>query len=323
METLGFTIDTIKLFINWEKLENFDYNIFKTFIKGIKSWKNDNRTWYEGRYKNFHISFSEGVGIYITGSISNYYCGAKYLLLLTKFRLAIEKLGCELGISHIVSARLYRIDLALNIQTDYPIEQYSHRLFTDLKNFKKLEQDDGVRFENRAKKRKNKSIVFAIYNKGCDLKERKNIDNDFNILRLELRLLKKVSKILGIKEVEVKHLYQYENIMKLVNLFDEFYFKIKKQSFPKDYVEIKCFNPTIRKDYIQSLILEKIGGESIMYRMIEQADLDGKFKTSQNKWKCRKYVEKLSKNEFVSKQHPLVDEINEKVKKSIDNIINC
>lgn len=323
METLGFTIDTIKLFINWEKLEGFDYNRLKKIIKSLKNWKNDNKTWYEGRYENFQIRFSEGVGIFITGSISNYYCGAKYLLLLTKLKLAIEKLGCELGISHIDSARLYRIDLALNIQTDYPIEQYSHRLFTDLKNFKKLEQDDGVRFENRAKKRKNKSLVFAIYNKGCDLQERKNIDNDFNILRLELRLLKKVSKILGIKGLEIKHLYQHENIKKLVNLFDEFYFKIKKQTIPKDYDEIKHFTPTILKNYIQSLKLQTIGGESNIYKVIEQADLDRKFKTRNDKSRCRKYIEELSNNEFVSKQHPLVDEIDEKVKKSIDNIIIC
>ena len=172
-----------------------------------------------------------------------------------------------------------------------------------------------------AKKRKNKSIVFAIYNKGCDLKERKNIDNDFNILRLELRLLKKVSKIFGIKGLEIKHLYQHENIKKLVNLFDEFWIKIKKQTIPKYYDEIKCFTPTVLKNYIQSLILEIIGGESFIYRIIEQADLDGKFKTRNDKSRCRKYIEELSKNEFVSKQHPLVNEINEKVKKSIDNII--
>ncbi len=54
--------------------------------------------WYEGSYKNFRVRYNSNYGIYLMGSISNYYKGYAFLLKHKNLRLAIDKLGNELGL---------------------------------------------------------------------------------------------------------------------------------------------------------------------------------------------------------------------------------
>lgn len=322
MITLGFTIDSIKLFLSWDKLIRYDFIKLKSLLKNVQKIKRQENTSYQGWYKRLCIQYSETWGIKISGSISNFHSGFKYLLPITQLKEAIDRLGNELRIFNIERARIHRIDIALNLQTDKPIGLYTHRLFTDLPNFKKLEQDDGLRFEPRAKMKKNKTIVFAIYNKGADLQERNEIDNDFNILRLELRLLKRVSKQLEISNLEIKDLYNGYKVSKLVKLFYKFYSQIKKQTVLKDYSELIKVNPTNFKKYLLKYSIDIAGGDSDVYRLIEQLNEEGKFKSANDKSRCRKIIYDLSKENSISKLHPLIDEIDLKVEKECQDLIN-
>ena len=183
---LGFTIDTIGIFANAESIANFNsQNLGLTIIRNGKF-----KFWEEGYYKNFYIKYHRDYGMYLSGSISNYYKGYTSILQYDDLYKAIEKLGNSLAIN-LHSARLYRVDLALNIQTNNPVSQYSNTLFTDLPHFKRFKQDDGVRFETKNK-------VIAIYNKTKEIKEKRSVVISQEILRIELRVLKNLSNVFKI-----------------------------------------------------------------------------------------------------------------------------
>ena len=115
---LGFTIDTIGIFANAESIANFNsQNLVLTIIRNGKF-----KFWGEGYYKNFYIKYHRDYGMYLSGSISNYYKGYTSILQYDDLYKAIEKLGNSLAIN-LHSARLYRVDLALNIETNNPVSQ--------------------------------------------------------------------------------------------------------------------------------------------------------------------------------------------------------
>lgn len=311
---LGFTIDSINLFVSWEYLSDFDFKNFEKFVNAKMTRRGKYKGWYEGGYRNFRIRYNSNYGIYVMGSISNYYRGYAFLLQHKDLRLAIDKLGNELGL-YLHSARLYRVDLALNILTDKPISHYNRRLFTDLPRFKRLEQDDGVRFQTL-------KIAFAIYNKLQELFDKREIEISENILRLELRLLKGISEELMIKEMKIQDLYSLLAFRLLVGKFQEYYNKIKKRTVLVGLDEIETITPTIISNYLKRNSVENtFGGEDEAYRFVEQLSIQGKFKNANDKSRCRKVITDFSQNKAISKLHPLIEEINRKVDEECSKIM--
>ena len=313
---LGFTIDTIKLFLSWEKLEQFDFSIFKEKLRNFKvekKYRDGIYFWRKvGFYKNFHISYYEGEGIYLTGSISNFYAEKKSLLKYTELKKAVNQLGKEINLN-LHNARLYRIDLALNIITDKPVEQYSRFLFCDLSRFKRLEQDNGVLFKTSEK-------VFSIYNKSLEL-ENKGILLK-NILRLEFRLVGGVSDFFGIKEIKISNIYDVNIFLKLLNGFQTIYNNIEKARIPKDFTELQSVTPKILSQFLQmSSVVKELGGQDAMYRLIDQFALEKKISTANIKSRCRKLIKDLSNNKSITKTHPLTEEILGKINDEIEKLI--
>ena len=313
---IGFTIDSIKLFLNWEELYGFDFKILEKELTKVrkkrKYFSNSSQyiVWTEGFYKNFKISFSEVQGIYLSGSISNFYKGYSELLKYSELKQAVEKLGSELGL-YLHDAWLYRIDLPVTIQTDKPVEQYSHYLFSDLSRFRRLEQHTGVLF-------KTVNIEFFIYNKSLQLLDKKGIRIP-NALRLELRLMRNVSDFFGIKEMKISDLYDSNTFLKLLYGFQNIYDRIEKLRVPKDYFELQSINPKIQSQWLKlNNAIESYGGVAGMYRLIEQADLEGKFKNPNDKSRCRKDIRELVNNEVITKPHPLALEISDKIRVEIE-----
>lgn len=311
---LGFTIDSLTLFLSWEKLIDFNFQHFekrinpKTIRRGVfKGWK-------EGFHKNFRLKFHKNYGIYIMGSISNYSCGYSSLLQYNQLQSSIENLGNELDLE-LHSARLYRIDLALNIVTNNSITEYNNKLFTDLPHFTRLEQADGVRFDTE-------KIRIAIYNKTKELSDKRGINIYSNVLRIEFRLLKGVSEVLGVKEMKIENLYNHKNYIKLVNKFVEYYQKIKKQTIPVESINLTEVTPSKFSNLLKRNNLDIIfGSEKDAYRQIEQWDTEGKFKNANNKSRCKKIISDLSNDKIVSTAHPHIEEINQKVTEECEKIL--
>jgi hypothetical protein len=312
---LGLTIDSINLFKSWKYLNDFDFQNFEKTINAKPIDRGKYKGWKEGFYKNFKVLFNPNYGIYFMGSISNYFSGYDSIMLVNQLKNAIENLGKELELN-LHSARLYRVDPALNIETDNHISKYTHLLFSDLPRFKRLEQVDGVRFET-------KKIKIAIYNKSAEVFEKREKDIGINILRIEFRILKGISKVLDIKEMKIQDLYEPKNFEKLIRKFEEYYLKIKKQTVLVDLENANEITPKLlSKVLLKNSILNKFGSEKEAYRQINQWDIDGKIKNANTKSRLRKMISNYSNDKELSKLHPLIDEINRKFLFEIEKVIS-
>ncbi|MGG5577147.1 hypothetical protein ACPDHL_07385 [Myroides sp. C15-4] len=304
---VGFCIDTIKLFLSWEGIEDdFDY---ERFAKKTNSRVNDRgryKEWSKGYYKNFRINYNPEYGISLIGSISNFVKGKLKLLSYVELKDGIEMLGQELGLN-LHEAKIKRIDLALNIVTEENVEVYSKMLFLDLSRFKRFEQDTGIRFES-------KQIQIVIYNKQKELKEKSNLFVDENLLRIEFRVIKRISNHFGIKEMIVNNLYEVDNYLKLLDKFKSNFLKIKVLKSLGSIEEVGNITPRDLSKCLQTIgafCLEKSSGN--VFDIIEGWDKQGKFKYPNSKARCRALFKELLTSKDLDKAHPLVDEIKKKV----------
>ncbi len=308
----GFDIDTIKVHIGWRDLDNYDFKFLHNLVNEIITVKSGYYTnWFEGKYKGFKITFFEGKGITISGSFSNYYVGFNNILSPYLLKKAVDKLGLELNLN-LHNSELRRCDLAYNEKPYLPVKQYTHHLFTYMTRFDRLEQVDGVRFENKTK-------TFAIYNKTLQLLEKKGIEID-DCLRFELRLLRNVSQVFGIKKMKLSDLYKPEVYSTLLSLFYKYYSNIQKQTISIDR-ESEFITPKIFNEILMKFGIEGYGGDKVAYRLIDQLDKEGRFKNAIDKSRCRNTIKKLSSNTNQSTIHPLAQELNLKIEEAFNNEI--
>ncbi len=289
-----FDIDTLRLFIHWMNLQDYDYETLKALVnakeikKGFKGW-----------YKGFNILISDK-GITIIGSFSNYYVGYSNMLLHNDLKNAVERLGVELNLN-LHDASLYRVDININFTTDNDVNSYTHHLFTYLSRFKRLEKVDGVTFKTNSKE-------MICYNKSKEIFEKKGLIVD-NRYRIEFRILKNIKKYTGMQKI--KDLYEPDNYLKLLAMFRMYYFKIKKQRISDiDFRDLRT-----GKEYEKHLMLKGIeakGGDKEVRREIEQLDAQGVFQNRNQKYRLNKKVNDLLNSKSLTSIHPLARELNEK-----------
>lgn len=294
--SLHFEIDTVRLFIDLNQLE--DYNVW--FLKELLSKKQFNENGdVTGWYENFKIKITN-YGITIYGSLSNYFSSSFQILSFHKFKVAVTKLAKELKLD-LHNARIYRVDCNWNVITNENISCYNKCLFYDLPRFKRLEQVDGVTFRNKSKQ-------FIIYNKSQELKDKQR-DSIENWLRFEYRILKNVKKHLGIKMV--KDLYDPDNYYALFEQLINYYFKIKKGNLDEETLvtnTIKEFKQSIFKKGCLSF------GRDNLFKSIEIMDSLRKFSNRQQKSALKSWVNKTIDSEFKgSHLNNYIDELDRKI----------
>ena len=166
-------IDTIKIKIQKEELPD-NYNRFLDSILDDKeeTRKENGLSSIRGRVKNFRISIDDRE-LVLEGSLTKYAIGDN-LKSADKEQLekAIQDLGNELNIN-LFLGRVTRLDLAGNIVTKYPVEEY-YRLLIDLNRLKRQEQSNGLSFGNSSR-------YLSFYGKIKEMKRRHvhNIDEAF------------------------------------------------------------------------------------------------------------------------------------------------
>lgn len=296
-----FEIDTVRLFIHWLGLQDYDYEYLINLIDAKESKKG-----WKGFYKGFTIEILFK-GIKITGSLSNYFKGYADTLAYSELRYVVEKLSSELRLNlHL--AKLYRVDINFNCITNNNVEMYTNNLFTRLSRFKRLELEDGVRFQT-------KSLAIEFYNKSKQLLEKKGIKID-DWYRIEFKVKRNVLKYTGMRKLE--DLYLAENYNNLLGLFYKYFRAIKKQTIS----DIHLKEIMTAREYANYLMLKGIeakGGNKKVYREIEQLDSEGRFNNRNQKYRLTKKVDKITSESNMTKIHPLAKELDEKFEKYYQN----
>jgi len=304
-----FEFDTVRIFIHWSNLENYDLKYLKKLTNAqniINRYNTSDK--YKGNYKGFTILIANK-GITIVGSFSNYYLGYQKFLPHSKLKDAVGKLSFELNLD-LANAKLYRVDVNFNIITDKKTEKYTNNLFLDLPRFKRIEQDDGVKFRTGSKE-----LVF--YNKSLELFEKRGIKAE-KLYRIEFRILKNVKKHTGL--IYLKDLYNVKNYHSILTQFFELFKKMKKQSLANinqsEFNSVKAF-----QNHLLALGIISFGGEKEIFRTIEQFDRNKIFKNRNQKSRLRKNMKSLIDNTYQKKLNPLVREISDKFEKAYNSQI--
>lgn len=312
---VGFDIDTIKLYVEGYTLSHsvieFIKNLGERESRKIKRIEEKVYCWEVRKHKGFRISLfyvdEIVLNFYFEGSISNFYKGKVNILPFYEFENAIINLSNEFKVDF-KNARVYRLDLACNIETDNPVNFYSNHLFVHLPRYKRFEQDIGVRFETDKK-------VFAIYDKPKELFDKSygKIKIDRNILRFEFRMLNGIATILGIKNLKVSDLLIRDNFKMVVNEFWKTYQNIRKLNTAICNNEMQEINQKIFKNELCKMGVDALGGKKEAFAYLEDLDKQGRFKNRNNLSNCRKFINEMPstlKNEVA-----FVEELNYKIEK--------
>ena len=267
--------------------------------------------YWHGHLDNLSVWFTEGIGMTIRGSICKYHFGNNFESLgLAETSTAFEKLGDELQI-RTSNLKLTRIDFAVNLVMDYPVECYLSRLSTSPyypspKQYRKHGKLQTVSFENtlRSKKAYNK-IDEAIFSK-----ERIPIPFlDTHLLRFETSILKAPHKRFKKQPITADLLNDKAFYLQMLN-----YWKSEFNTIHKTHLPMSTGNsikkPSDKLKLFAALYIESIGIENAMLSVEDDKALNrmkSKYAYSNTKSMIRATANKFSKGS------DLVEELNSKV----------
>lgn len=227
---------------------------------------------FYGYFKNFRVK-QNARGIYIEGSLTKYYLGDNQKTLRPiDVPIAFIELSEDLGLP-IDIAKVNRVDIAENIITRQPANQY-YDVLGSSRYFRRLELNSGLGYESV-----NRYISF--YDKKRELKKKNEIETDVfvdrNVLRVEYRFLKHktLANYLDVPIVQVRDLvFHYPEIIKA---WEEVFSTINKKhqalTFNNEVYQTKgAFDKQIK-----IMGVEAIGGFQELKKMINNAKASNLF----------------------------------------------
>ncbi|MBK8944174.1 MAG: hypothetical protein IPM32_02785 [Ignavibacteriae bacterium] len=263
-------IDTIGLYII-TPIDKFIDEI--PFTSELKEDIKNNCYWL----KNLKISGNEYC-TYVKGSLTRFHLDTNFKSLSTAGLIkALDNLQSALN-KHAADLNIYRIDIAKNFNVKKNIQSYLSGL-NSLKFFRRDTIGETLYFRNN-------SSELCFYDKLKEIKEKKEnveINDNYSVLRYELRFMKGLKQSLKLKgeKITVENLYEKEFLDLLIDHYQHIFMRIKKM--PTDNINIELskiplVTPKILKSYLASVGLEKIGVSEI----IKHFNLDAY--TSQQKY---------------------------------------
>ena len=247
--------------------------------------------------------------IKITGSLCKFYLGDNFKSL-TKgdTKRAIEKISDYLHLP-INDAHVTRLDIAQNLIMKLPVDDY-YKYLGEVQYYKRLEQSNGLYYNNQLRQ-----MVF--YGKEYEQRVKKQHIPELykyrNVLRFELRFLKRLSEQFKLPEITANLLYDEVFYSELVKRWKNEYLAIQKINS-----SLTSINPTSStKELIENMAL-------IALLDIGQPKILSTVKEWQNKGLInkkqaadhRKKIKLLSNIPINENGNELITELNKKIKET-------
>lgn len=256
--------------------------------------------YYTGYLENLRVTSGE-FGTSIKGSINKYFHGDNFhSMTRTDTQHGFEKIQDELQIL-LTDAKATRIDIGKNFIVSNPVRSYL-RLLEDTRYYNRLEQPDSVYFQNA-----KRQLIF--YDKVKEGKKHSQlIPNEWeakNVIRYELRYLKRVQEQLKSGSVNVSQLYQPQFYKMLIdNWMTEF----------KDLRKMKELRPIENnmtasdfKDFIFAEYINQVGINEVLLK----AEACKEFLTNT---KTLQRIKKDIRNpKFLTEQNHLIQELEDMI----------
>jgi len=267
--------------------------------------------WISGYLKGLRIHITDS-SIKITGSIAKYYLGTNLETLnRDDVKKAIKDLSNRLHLP-IDKALVTRIDVSENFIMKHSVNDYLTHL-GQLSRFSRLEVTKGSLYY------KQKEQELCFYDKVAEAKARRveipEIFKNKNVLRYEYRLIKRLSKRLNVREVNVSLLYDEGFYSKLIQLWAAKFLAINKINDMVINIEAMKTIKDLNSLGVIALI-EKAGGEILFVEEIKKQQRQGTL-TKKQAADLRKVVKRATK----VKDNPLM--VCSEDTKELDNKIKC
>lgn len=182
-------------------------------------------------------------------------------------QLAVEEMSDRTGLDF-GTGNLYRVDVAGNLFMKQSVSSYL-TLLGECPRMQKGGWGDSVYYSN-----KQRRTVF--YDKVKELKQKRQdippIYEGRNILRFEMRLLKRIRNQLKVESLTLSSLCDERVYMQLLNRWKNEYFGIRKEQKPR---LMKAVNVKEFMNHLALLGLANIGGEAGALEMLDQARMQG------------------------------------------------
>lgn len=262
----------------------------------------------------FTIKFDENqdpIKLSFNGSLTKFYYGDNLAQLdWETIEKAINELSDNLGII-LNEAILTRIDVAINLVLEKPVNQYIHNFYKN--------RNSGMLIYDTSKTFLSKTTDISLYDKLKEMKRKdkdtfktiSNLIKDKNILRYELRLKKNLKHYFNLNEFLVKDLFEKNIQNKIVDLWAKYYSKVNKHIFINAPILLLARRNGL-KEYLSYIGL-KITGIEKTIQIIQSADFSVKdiySKRSKMKKSLNKFIQEID-NQLLEEN--LMTELDNKI----------
>lgn len=300
-------IDTVKLYLDKGSAGNVDLLAeIPCYLDNYSEVHNKGEIKLCGMLDNFKLTVKD-TGVSLSGSLAKYYLKDNFnTLLRNDIKLAIEKLSDKLHLP-VENAKIYRLDIAQNYVVKQKPELYFND-FGDCKNYQRLLNEHSLYY-----KKKNINLVF--YNKVEEGKAKKieipEIWKDTNILRYEIRFMKRLGRTLNEDNLKCSRLHQEDFYKKIISMYLAEYkniYKISKIKLNEDKVKSpKDFKNQLYLYAIQSL------GQAEVLKMIEELKLKNVFDKPEYYSRLKKDIKLMCNLPEITENNELIEELDKKI----------
>ena len=266
-----------------------------------------------GYKDNLKVSVYNG-GVHIYGSLPKFlYDGSNIFPLDVKHTAeAIEKISDTFHIK-IEQATITEIEFGANFMMSHKVSEYLCKL-GELDRMQRVYFDaDTLYYQGTGKKKKPKKLVF--YDKIAEAKESgMQYPSDFedkNILRYELRLKGRISRMIGVPIIRGATLYDFPFYEKLTGIYQQHYYAIKKQNQTNnDMAEIK--KPKDAWELLFARLMQQPDGQRVKSEFLQELKESGQL-DRKNFYRLKKMIEETEAKSDLSDVDELIRELDDDV----------
>lgn len=306
--------DTIKIYL--DRITSIDFDELTNLKEQINQATGEIKVY--GMLRNLKVSIN-GDSVFFEGSLSKFYYGNNIeQLTINDTKRAFELISelLKIPFEQIELACLFRLDIAFNLLLNESPNNYLD-CFGDLSRYKKVTYERSGLYYNQS----NKKLLF--YDKLKEMNNKREfIPNNYldeNILRIELRFMKRLYTAFKQKKILVKDLYSESFYNKAVNILDNLFNKIERKQVNKLSNEIlNNINAKNFTNYLANEQLKVLGIENTI-KLIEQAQ-NNKNIDSVQAHRIKKKIKEISCLPNFTEQSLLIKEIDTKFKKHLSKL---
>jgi len=277
-------------------------------LERIKMTDDGDQIYYEGHLKNLKVNVSHK-SVRIKGSLAKYYFGNNFQILsLFDTKKAIKRISNELQLP-IERSKVTQLHFGINIVTSEQPKVY-YSVLGDCKHFEKFHFENTLMYSNINRK-------FVFYDKVLEARNKRlTIPQDWkgkNVLRFELRYMKKLNVLNNGLPIFVKDLCKSIFYIRLLNTLKESYESIYKiRDIRLCYDQIGTVNNYFK--YSLASRSKELGYNQIVKEIDLINDMGGFNRpeySSRLKNDLKDIIDEFDNN--TCKVNPLVDELNNKI----------